>query len=207
MAINIISKTGERSAVSFSDVNYMFKVLGTIDREHVKNLRKEAKQIAKPIQAAVRRGIPSRPPISGMIPKVIPGRLTWGTGKPAKSVTIQAPPLKKKAKYNSIARVRTWSAAVGIADMAGRSRRSMNKFEYTRDYPYSRSPSGSRKHRITAVGSRKFIENLNYGKGVKKSSASRFVWPSGESALPEAKLKMIVVLNKYYNIVNAQLRG
>ena len=207
MAINIISKTGDRAAVSFSDINYMFKVLGTIDTGHVKKLRQRAKVIAKPIQVAVRRGIPNKPPISGMIPKVIPGRLTWGTGKPAKSVTIQTPRLKVKAKYNSIARVRTWSAAVGIADMAGRSRRSMNKYEFTREYPYSRSPSGYRKHRITPNGSRQFISNLGFGRGIKKNSASRIVWPSGESALPEAKAKMVVVLNEYYNIVNAQIRG
>jgi hypothetical protein len=204
MAINIISKTGERSAVNFSDINYMIRVLRTIDTNHVKALRKESKQIAKPVQDAVRRGIPSRPPISGMLPKVVPGRLTWNTGKPAKSVTVQTPRLKQKAKYNSLARVRTWSAAVGIADMAGRSGRSVGKYAETRVYPYKQ---GFRKHKINPEGSREFIRNLNSGVGVKKSSASRFVWPSGEKALPMARSRMIGVLNRYYNIVNTKLRG
>lgn len=207
MAINIVTSSGARAAVSFTDVNYMIKVLRTIDPNHVKALRKEAKQIAKPVQNAVRRGIPSTPPISGMIPKVIPGRLTWGTDKPANSVTVQTPRLLKKRKYNSIARVATQSAALGIADMAGRSGRHVAKYAETRDYRYSRSASGMRKHRINPQGSRRFLISLNAGRGVKKNSASRFVWPSGEKALPEAKVRMVIVLNKYYNIVNAQLRG
>lgn len=207
MAISIISPQGARSAVSFSDVNYMIKVLGTIDKNHVKALRKDAKEIAKPVQKAVRRGIPSSPPISGMLPKVIPGRLTWGTDKPANSVTLQTPRLVKKRKYNSIVRVRANSAALSIADMAGRSGRSIGKYAETRDYRYSRSKTGMRKHRINPRGSRRFIMSLNAGRGVKKRSASRFVWPSGEQALPEAQSKMVSVLNKYSNIVNAQLRG
>jgi hypothetical protein len=185
----------------------MIQILGQIDREHVKALRARSREIAKPVEDAIRRGIPSAPPISGMTPKVVPGRLTWNTGFPANSTTIQTPRLSKKKQYNSIARVRTRSAALGIADMAGRSRRAMNRYEFTREYPYSLSPTGSRKHRISAAGSRKFIENLDAGRGVKKGSASRFVWPSAEKALPAARYKMIGVLNKYAAIVNARLRG
>jgi hypothetical protein len=158
-------------------------------------LRANAREIARPVEDAIKRGIPSAPPISGMTPAVVPGRLTWNTGFPANSTTIQTPRLAKKKQYNSIARVRTRSAALGIADMAGRSRRAMNRYEFTREYPYSLSPTGSRKHRISATGSRKFIENLDSGRGVKKGSASRFVWPSAEKALPFARYKMENVLN------------
>jgi hypothetical protein len=201
------SGSNTRYALAFSDVEPMIRILGQIDPEHVKALRANAREIAKPVEDAIRRGIPAAPPISGMTPKVVPGRLTWNTGFPANSTTIQTPRLAKKKQYNSIARVRTRSSALGIADMAGRSRRAMNRYEFTRDYPYSKSPTGMRRHRITATGSRKFIENLDSGRGVKKGSASRFVWPSAEKALPFARYKMENVLNKYAVIVNARLRG
>lgn len=202
-----MSSARGRVAVAFTDVQPMIQILGQIDREHVKALRANAREIARPVEDAIKRGIPSAPPISGMTPAVVPGRLTWNTGFAANSTTIQTPRLAKKKQYNSIARVRTRSAALGIADMAGRSRRAMNRYEYTREYPYSLSPTGMRRHRITATGSRKFIENLDSGRGVKKGSASRFVWPSAEKALPAARYKMIGVLNKYATIVNARLRG
>lgn len=209
MAVSNFSVTSAngRVAVAFTDVRPMIQILGQIDKGHVVQLRAKARDIAKPVEDAVRRGIPSSPPLSGMTPKVIPGRLTWNTGFPANSTTIQTPRLAVKKKYNSIARVRTRSSALGIADMAGRSRRAMNRYAYTREYPYSLSPTGSRKHRITVDGSRKFVENLNGGRGVKQNSASRFVWPSAEKALPAARYKMISVLDYYAGIVNAQLRG
>jgi hypothetical protein len=202
-----VTTANGRVAVAFTDVRPMIKILGEIDRGHVVALRAKAREIAKPVEDAIRRGIPSAPPLSGMTPKVIPGRLTWGTGFPVKSTTIQTPRLAVKRQYNSIVRVRTRSGAVGIADMAGRSRRSMNKYEYTREYPYSRSKTGQRKHKITRIGSQKFIMNLNSGRGVVKGSASRFVWPSGEKALPFAQYKMESVLNQYATLVNAKLRG
>ena len=201
------SATG-RVALAFTDVQPMIQILGQIDREHVRKLRANAREIAKPVEDAVRRGIPSTPPLlKGMTPRVVPGRLTWNTGFPANSTTIQTPRLVKKKKYNSIARVRTRSAALGLADMAGRSRAHMNKYEFTRPYPYSRSKTGERVHRITARGSYKFIRNLNAGRGVVKNSPSRYVWPSGEKALPLARYKMELVLDKYAAIVNARLRG
>jgi len=117
--------------------------------------------------------------------------------------------LAVKKKYNSIVRVRTRSAALGIADMAGRSRKSMNKYERTRQYAYSGPGNigGMRDHKISRSGSRQFIDNLDSGRRVKKGSASRFVWPSAEKALPQARYKMIIVLNYYAGIVNAKLKG
>lgn len=196
-----------RNAVAFTDVRPMIQILGQIDKGHVVALKAESRQIAKPVEDAIKRGIPASPPISGMTPKVVPGRLTWNTGVPANKTSIQMPRLAVKRKFNSIARVMTHSAALAVADMAGRSRRAMNRYEFTREYAYSKSPTGYRKHRITSNGSRKFIESLDSGRGVKKGSASRFVWPSAEKALPLARYKMVGVLNKYADIVNARLRG
>lgn len=202
-----VSPAQGRNSVVFSDVRKMMTILGQIDRSHVVALKAEARQIAKPVEDAVRRGVPTAPPLSGMTPKIVPGRLTWNTGAPANKTSIQTPRLAVKRKFNSIARIKTHSAALGIADMAGRSGRAMNRYEFTREYPYSKSPSGYRKHRITATGSRKFVDSLNSGRGVKKGSASRFVWPSAEKALPLARYKMVGVLNKYVDFVNARLRG
>ena len=204
------SSANGRASVSFTDVRQMIVILQQIDREHVKRLKQSAREIAKPVEDAVRKGIPPTPPLlKGMTPAVIPGRLTWNTGFPANSTTIQTPRLAVKKKYNSIARVKTRSAALGLADMAGRSRRYMNKYAETLPYRYSGPGNigGMRTHKNTAARSRKFIENLNSGRGVVKNSPSRYVWPSGLKALPLARHRMERVLNKYVAIVNARLRG
>jgi hypothetical protein len=204
------SSASGRASVSFTDVRQMITILGQIDREHVKKLKARAREIAKPVEDAVRRGIPSTPPLlKGMTPAVIPGRLSWNTGFPANSTTIQTPRMAVKKKYNSIARVRTRSAALGLADMAGRSRKYMNKYAETKPYPYSGpgNVGGMRKHKNTIARSTKFIQNLNSGRGVVKNSPSRYVWPSGLKALPIARYKMEIALNEYVAIVNARLRG
>ena len=107
------SSASGRASVSFTDVRQMIVVLEQIDRDHVKKLKASAREIAKPVEDAVRRGISSTPPLlKGMTPAVIPGRLSWNTGFPANSTTIQTPRMAVKKKYNSIARVRTRSAAL-----------------------------------------------------------------------------------------------
>ena len=195
---------GREGVLNFSDIGPLVQVLSSIDRGHVNALRSSARQLIAPVRDSIRNNIKSTPPLSQMTPKVIPGRLTWGTGQPANATKIETPYLKKKAKYNSIARVKTLSAATGLADMGGRGRRYIAKYPYTREYPYSLSPTGMRKHRITRAGSEKFIENLNARLG---QAPSRMVWPAAEKSLPAAREKFRGVLQTYYDQVNVRLRS
>ena len=209
MAEKLVMQTvnGRVGVVSFSNVSPMIEVLRSIDRGHVNALRARGREIATPVRDAIKGGIPGSAPISGMIPKVIPGRLTWNTGVVANATKIDTPYLKKKAKFNSIVRVRTLSPALSVADMAGRSGRRVAKYPYTREYDYSLSPTGKRKHRITHAGSMKFIQSLDSSSSSRQKHASRFVWPSAEKALPKARNEMLKVLQVYYDQVNARLRG
>ena len=198
---------GRVGVVSFSNVAPMIEVLRSIDRGHVNALRARGREIAIPVQNEIRGGIPGAQPITQMKPAVIPGRLTWNTGVAANATKIDTPYLKKKAKFNSIVRVRTLSPALALADMAGRSGKHIARYRYTREYPYSRSPSGMRRHEIKRSASIGFIEALNASPSAKQKHASRFVWPSAEKALPKARNEMLKVLQVYYDRVNTRLRG
>jgi len=93
----------DRSGVVVTDYNGLIRELRKVDPETLKWLRKENKRIGRIVQQKVRGSIPNKPPLSGMIPKIatgVPGRLTWGTGKPARSVLIQTP--RKKASNHRL---------------------------------------------------------------------------------------------------------
>ena len=134
---------------------------------------------------------------------VVPGRLTWGTGKPATSAIISMPRITSRKQYLPISKITVGSPATVIADMAGKSNRKTASEPRTRIYPYSRSKKGERSHKITRVGSRKFIQNLDQTIG---NRASRIVEPSAQEALPEARLEMSRTLDYMITDVNRQLR-
>lgn len=203
----VVSNVNGRGVLKISDVRPLMQVLASIDKGHVVALRAEGREIAKPVESAIKQGIPATSPISGFVPKVIPGRLTWNTGVSAQATKIDTPRLKVRAKFNSIVRVKALSPALTLGDMAGRSKRFVARYPYTREYPYSRSATGMRKHRITHEGSLKFISNMDRASSVKQRHASRFVWPSAEKALPAAREKFVGVLQRYYDQVNTRLRS
>lgn len=195
-----------RSGVLITDYNGIVKELRKVDPETLKWMRRENKALAKPLQSAVRNSIPNTPPLSGMRPKVEPGRVTWGTGKPAKSVLIQTPRNSRSGQYRSIVRIAVMSAATVLADMAGASGKYNGARKRTRVYPYSRSRTGSRWHSLTPQQGLNFAFNLDKGKGVKQSHASRFVWPAAEKALPEIVAQGQNIVDHAINVINARMK-
>lgn len=209
--------TGVRLEVS--NWNEIMKVLTNLDREYVKELRKDFRKIAKPVQTEIRKAIPSKakPPLSGMR-QVHFGRLAWGSSfgsgaKPAKSVLIQTPSTRtRKARQFAtypIARLKVTSPGTALFDMAGRRNYMRGRKGYTPEYDYMYTINGNkvpgkRKHRVVPLAFAKGLSNAN---GRLQVKASRIVWPAAEKALPEARARMEDKISQVNHKINALLRS
>jgi hypothetical protein len=196
----------------------IMKMLGKLDREYVKQLRKDFKAIAKPVQAEIRKGIPTKakPPLSGMR-QVHFGRLAWGTNygtkpKPTRSVLIQLPNSRSR-KFKGvdavpITRLQVQSAAVVLTDMAGRKGYTKGRRGMTPEYDYMYTINGvkvpgKRRHRVVPLA---FAKGLAKAKYLKQRSASRFVWPSAMKALPSAQRQMNEKITEVNRKISIELR-
>lgn len=193
--------------ILITDYRDIITALNKLEGEVLKEFFRGAKDIAKPVQVGIKAAIPSRAPLRGSSKRPngtqygmqkarqgIPGRLTWGTGKPAKSATIVA--MRPKKSFNGkrvgIVKVVVKSPATIMADMAGKSRAYVNKKTMTDPYPYTRTIKGKygsirrlrtvRRHRINGQGSA-MIDKLG-------SQPSRYVYPGAESALGDSVKRM-----------------
>lgn len=214
---NLGGSSGVR--LEISNWNEIMKVLNRLDKEYVKELRKDFRNIAKPVQTAIRQAIPSKsqPPLSGMR-QVHFGRLAWGSrfgsgAKPSKSVLIQTPSTRtKKARRfetYSIARLQVGSPATVLFDMAGRAKYSRGRKGMTPIYDYMYTINGNkvpgkRQHKVIPLAFAKALPSAN---GRLKVSASRIVWPAAETALPQARQKMDSKISQVNLKVNALLRS
>lgn len=189
----------------------IMRTIMKLDRDYVKQLRKDFKAIAKPVQAEVKKAIPTKakPPLSGMR-QVHFGRLAWGTTfgnkpKPTRSVLIQLPNARSR-KFKGvdavpITRLQVQSAAVVLTDMAGRKGYTKGRRGLTPEYDYMYTINGikvpgKRRHRVVPGT---FAKGLARARYIKQRGASRFVWPAAMKALPAAQQQMdarITLLNR-----------
>lgn len=195
--VGAVNQKFEQSEILISDYRWVIKQLGDIDKEILKEFKRNQKQIAKPIQQGIRKNIPLRAPLRGssarrngtqygMQKARIPGRLTWGNIKPARSALIRATNPKKftKAPRTAIVKIDVVSPATVMADMAGKSMAYVNRNPRTKPYRYL-SRSGKeiqRTHRINGQGLG-MIRELN-------KQPSRFVYPGALSQLDKAASEM-----------------
>lgn len=214
---NIGGSAGVR--LEISNWNEIMKVLNKLDKDYVKELRRDFRDIAKPVQTAIRKAIPSKakPPISGMR-QVHFGRLAWGSSfgsgaKPAKSVLIQTPSTRTKRARRfdtyAIARLQVGSPATVLFDMAGRKNYMRGRKGYTPLYDYMYTINGNkvpgkRKHKVTPLA---FATGLSSATGGLQPRASRVIWPAAERALPEARARVDKKISEVNLKVNALLRS
>ena len=196
----------------------VMKTLQKLDKDYVKELRKDFKAIAKPVQQSIRKAIPTKakPPLRNMR-QVHFGRLAWGTTygnkpKPTRSVLIQLPsPRARKFRgvpYIPITRLQVQSAAVVLTDMAGRARYTKGRRGKTPEYDYMYTINGvkvpgKRQHKVTPFA---FAKGLAKASGLKQRNASRFVWPGALKALPEAQRQMDVKITEVNRKINMELK-
>jgi len=194
-------KSGDRIEIQITDWRFLVRETRKVDPRLIETFKKNAKRIGRPVERAVQSGIPNRFPIRGMQPKVIPGRMTWGTVLPARATELKVDTRMRK-KGKSIVSVWVNSPATAMADVANKVGQRGGRL--TREYDYSRSPTGKRRHRINGQGSG-MVTALNKAK-FKKSEPSRMVWPSAEKALPAVNVEMYALINQTAQNLNAEIR-
>lgn len=216
-SINLSGATGAR--LEITDWNEVIRTLIKLDKMYVRELRKDFKAIAKPVQDSIRKSIPTKakPPLSQM-KQVHFGRLAWGTTygknpKPTRSVLIQLPNTRAK-KYKgvdsiAITRLQVQSAAVVLTDMAGRANYSKGRRGMTPEYDYMYTVNGNkvpgkRKHKVVPYAFHKGLAKARY---IKQRGASRFVWPGAMKALPAAQDRMEQKISEVNRKISAELKG
>lgn len=157
------------------------KILNSIDKDIVKEARKDLRTGAQPVANAILSNIPSEAPLRGMIHS---GRTRW---QPAGISAKVKTNFSKKAERRGTSLVSivvggkgktsTGAAAFQIADMAGRKRRG-------------RTASG-----------RAMINKLN-----SQAKASRYVYPAAERELPYVKQSVDGTIKKLSGAYNQRLK-
>lgn len=205
---SILSSGGLQLATNFSvqDIRQLQRRLRDIEPGLRTQFMREIKQIAVIPNQAIKRAIPGIPPLSGFAGE---SRVSWGKGKPAKSTTVRFRTQSSSKSLNTtLLAIRVNSVATSIADMAGRSGRSVGRgyrgSGMTREFVKRRRDGSTYlvRRRTTAEAGRKFIANLNRQTG---NLASRFAWKSVENDLPTLQRRVIQVVNKYERIANYRM--
>lgn len=200
MTQNITIKTGDRTEILVTDWRFLIRETRKIEPRLIRQFKKDALKIGRPVDNAVKKGISARAVIRGMKPRVVPGRTSWGGNNvPVKQTRLQVnTKIYKKGK--GIVSVWVDSPAVTIADMA--NRRGPNKI--TREYEYSRSATGKRRHYVNGQGSA-MVQALRKSTKTKKRDISRIVYPSAEKALPTVNAKMIALITSMSQKINSEI--
>jgi hypothetical protein len=157
-----------------------------------KQLIRDAKAIGKPIAAVIKSQIPTTAPLSGMANN---GRLGWGSGKPANSVTVKF--RSGRSRYTAVTPlVSVWvnSPMTAVADIAGKGNMRKAK-RVTSEYAYK---DGSRRHQVTSQG-RWMI------RGLRERNLNNFVYPNVEDRLDDAQAEVKLIIDKYARMVNRKL--
>lgn len=201
MARTLKVNASDRVEIQITDWRFLIRETRKIEPALVEKFKKNAKRIGRPVEKAVQQGIPKRAPIRGMQPKVIPGRMTWGAVLPARATELKVDTRMRK-RGKSIVSVWVNSPATAMADVANKVGDRSGRL--TREYDYSRSPTGKRRHRINGQGSGMVVA-LNKA-GLKKSDPSRMVWPSAEKAIPAVNIEMYALIDQTANTLNAEIR-
>jgi hypothetical protein len=198
--VGSLSRVGvSASNASVNDIRELQRRLKRLDPELRKQLLREAKKPAKPVQEAIKNRLASVTPPSGMTR----GRLNWnastdGKGRVHSPTNVKIEFRTKSSgsrKFTSLVRVRATSPAVTMADMAGRSGASIDSgykgSGRTRQYQWK---NGVRTHKVNGQG-RALIRALG-------GKASRFVYPAAESSLPQAMNEIDKVITNFAKMVN-----
>jgi hypothetical protein len=202
-------------ALTMSDIKQLQRDLKAIEPTLLRDMRKEIKQIAKPIEQRIKANIPQRPPMSGMggVVKyrngsyaINEGRLRWDgqglnptNGKITKKFQPNATKISQAGRASGrslttpLAKVIMQSAPVSMVDMAGRVNKGRPQ---SREYVI-RLRNGElqkRRHKVTTQG-QQFLANL-------PGRASRYGWSALESQLDSVSYEIDKVIQKYYQRAN-----
>ena len=174
------------------DIRDMNRQLRAIEPGLLREMRKEIRSIAKPIDQQIKQNIPAQAPMSGMAKGN--GRLRWFGDKKPKSTTISNR-IKSSGRSltTPLVTIQLNSASVSMSDMAGRVNKSR---PMSREYVV-RLANGEiqkRRHRVNGQG-KSMIRTLG-------GRASRYGWPALENRIDRVVREIDKVLEKYYRLAN-----
>ena len=109
-----------------------------------------------------------------------------------------------KRKGTSIVSIWAWSPALAMLDMAKNAGRGDGRS--TREYPYSLSPTGVRRHRVNGQGRGLLKAAGKSGKLQRADRPSRIVWPAAWKAIPEVNAEMNKFIESEARRINAEMR-
>jgi hypothetical protein len=174
------------------DVKGLLKDLTALEPGLNKALVRDSKAIGKPIAAVIKSQIPSTAPLSGMANN---GRLGWGSGKPANSVTTKfRSGRSRNTAVTPLVSVWVNSPMTAIADIAGKGNMRKAK-RVTSEYAYK---DGRRRHAVTSQG-RIMVARL------KERNLNNFVYPAVEDRIEDAQTAIKLVIEKYARMVNRKI--
>jgi hypothetical protein len=193
------SATGNKFSVQ--EIRTLQRKLKAIEPSLRTEFLREVKSIGKEPQKAIQDAIPTTPPLSGLAK----GRIKWGEakgGKGAKSTTIRfRTQAGGKSLTTTLLGIRVNSAATSIADMAGRSGRSVGagyrNSGYSRPMVRRYADGGQSvefRRQATKKAGNAFIRNLNSALG---NRASRMAWKAVEKNLPQISKSVQFVVDKW----------
>ena len=147
---------------------------------------RDIKAIGRPLESKIKAQINSVQPLSGFLTDR--GRLGWGNGYPADKVTTQfKTSMGGRSLTTTLLRIKVWSPAVIIMDMAGRSGANIGRGRRNDNA----TPTARRRNANQNKGEA-FIRSLN---GELGRRASRIVYPAAESSLPALRAETERVLD------------
>lgn len=184
------------NGIHMLDVRELQKRMKAIEPRLRTEFMRDMKDIARPIESQIKTGIGQIKPLSGMLKDK--GRLGVGRGVAFDKTTVQfRTSMGGRSFTTTLLRVKVWSPAAIIADMAGRSGRYIGKGRRNDNSP----PSTQRRNRNLNKGNA-FIESLNTKNG---GTASRKIWPSAEASLPAVSAAVDRKLREAFQAYN--MRG
>jgi len=182
--------------ISVLDVRELQKRMREAGPNFRKEFLRDVKDIGKPLESKIRAEINSITPLSGFLADR--GRLGWNSGVAADKVTTQfKTSMGGRSLTTTLLRIKVWSPAVIIIDMAGRSGKEVGKGRRNDNA----SPTTRRRNANMNKGEA-FISSLNREIG---NRPSRVVYRAAESSLPALTAETDRVLNDAFRRYN--MRG
>lgn len=179
------------SKVVVSGLNETLREIAKLDKELMKQIRKDWREIAKPAVRDAQDEMPDETPLSGMAK----GRTAWVTRKPDQKIKAYISTKKPRRKSTNVtdyplATVEERDAAGIIFDIAGRKSKGGNKSR-------RKLPNGNQ---VTLEYPQTLIENLTNNPKVSgrfnNRKASRAMWPGVEKSRVQIGLEINESLNK-----------
>jgi hypothetical protein len=201
--LKLLLTSADGGDFTVQEIRALQKKLKAIEPSLRTQFMRDIKEIAKEPNKSIKKAIPDESPLSGFTK---PGAtLKWGqakSGSGAKSTTIR---FRTQAGGRSLTTtllgIRLNSAATSVADMAGRSGRSIGKGYRQTGYskPIRRTyKDGSQSLEFRREATRKagnvFVRNLNQAIG---NTASRMAWKAVEKDLPRLSRSVQFVIDKW----------